>query len=409
LIIVNAMELDGAAPPPATVSVAEAARRLGVKPATLYAYVSRGLLQRVPAADGRGSAYDRLEIEALAARGRPRRSSRSSSIDLLIETRVTSVDAAGHRYRGHPASELARAQPFECVAELLWSGTLPRWAGPWQGTPAPRGEVGLAQALRLAVAHVAARERSAPPTEVVAAGRHLIATVVDSLAPCAARRVPRLAMPGAAPLPRTVAGRLWAQLAPRAPADGMLAALNAALVLLADHDVAASTFAVRVAASTRAGTYACVAAGMAVLSGPLHGGASGVVRELLREGGRAGAGRAVAARVASSPRSPGFGHPLYPGGDPRAAALVSLVRAAAPHARPVAVYDEVVAAVARATGLAPNVDAALALLAEVADMDDAAGEVVFAVARTAGWLAHVAEEYGEEPLRFRPRATYVGP
>jgi citrate synthase len=206
-----------------------------------------------------------------------------------------------------------------------------------------------------------------------------------------------------------IAGRLWSRLAGRRAAPALLRALSAALVLVADHELAASTLAARVAASVRADLYAVVATGLGAVSGALHGGASlgaetllsaaavpadvpPVIRDLLRRGERV----------------PGFGHFVYRAGDPRAALLLDLVRAAAPRDGRLAVAEVVLAEVA-ARGLpGPNIDFALAVLTRVAGMPDGAGEAIFAVGRTAGWIAHAIEEYARAtPLR--PRAVYTGP
>ena len=186
-----------------------------------------------------------------------------------------------------------------------------------------------------------------------------------------------------------------------------MALLNAALVLLVDHDLASSTFAARIAASTRADPYAVVMAGLGVVAGPLHGGASRAAWEMYDAAGRAGTGAALAAVLREGGRYPGFGHLLHSRGDPRATALLSLVRRELSGRREVAVVDDVLAAVRRRSSIQPNVDAALAALAYATGMPPDAGEAIFTIARTAGWLAHAIEEYEQPPLRFRPRARLV--
>src|SRR5580698_6306698 len=125
-------------------TAAQAAQRLGVKPATLYAYVSRGVLRRDRAADGRGSLFDAEEVERLARRGRPRRP--AGVVDITVESAITELTADSLRFRGHDATRLAVTRTFEEVAELLWTGELPP-AQPvpsahadapaaWQATPA---------------------------------------------------------------------------------------------------------------------------------------------------------------------------------------------------------------------------------------------------------------------------------
>ena len=202
---------------------------------------------------------------------------------------------------------------------------------------------------------------------------------------------------------------MWPRLCPRPPSAGLLAALRAALVLLADHELAASTLAARVAASVQADPYAVVATGLGAVGGALHGGASlGAQVMLAAADSPPAAPRVVGDLLRRGERVPGFGHIVYRSGDPRAGLLLGLVGAAVPGSPRLAVADAVLAETRRRSLPEPNIDFALAVLASCAEMSTGAGEAVFAVARTAGWLAHALEEYAARtPLR--PRALYTGP
>jgi citrate synthase len=204
------------------------------------------------------------------------------------------------------------------------------------------------------------------------------------------------------------------------PDPALVEVLDAALVLVADHELAASTMAARVAASVRADPYAVVSAGLAAASGSLHGGASLAVEALLAEIARPvaerpavsrrasqQAGRVLGERLRRGERLRGFGHPLYPDGDPRAAHLLARLRQAAGGSPRMAVVDALLAATRRRGLPPPNVDLALAALGHVAGMTRGAGEAIFAVARVAGWLAHALEEY-ERATPIRLRAVYTG-
>jgi citrate synthase len=366
----------------------------------------------VRAPDGRASRFPEDDVEALARRGRPRRTSRVPTFEIQIDTALTDLSGQTLRYRGRPATELVRTVTFEQVAELLWTGDVPARAAPWVGTPVPLPDHGgLLDRVRVAVALAALDDTSRDdrrPAAVVACGRSLIATVVESLPRRADQRVPRLTLAtGTRPLPGTIAGRLWVRLAGVRPQPDLVAALNAALVLLADHDLAASTFAARVAASVRADPYAVVSAGLGPLSGPLHGRASRAARAMLdAAAGPPGPSAATADALRIWGTYPGFGQPLYPDGDPRATELLALLRRATPDSAAMAVVDAVAAAAQRRAPIHPNIDFALAALGFLTRMPDDAGEAIFAVARTAGWIAHALEEYEEAPLRFRPRASY---
>jgi citrate synthase len=247
------------------------------------------------------------------------------------------------------------------------------------------------------------------PPAVIDAARSIIAGMVDCLPAAGAPNGAGDALPGPPPADGTVAARLWPRLCPRRPSPRLLEALRAALVLLADHELAASTLAARVAASVRADPYAVVATGLGALGGALHGGASLAAETMLAAARRpADAPRAVGELLRRGERIPGFGHFVYESGDPRAVLLLAQVRRAAPASARLAVADAVLAEMRRRSLPEPNIDFALAVLAGVAGMIPGAGEAVFAVARTAGWLAHALEEYARRtPLR--PRALYTGP
>jgi len=198
---------------------------------------------------------------------------------------------------------------------------------------------------------------------------------------------------------------LWPRLTTLASAPGTLETLNAALILLADHDIAASTLAARVAASTRANPYAVVSAGLAALDGPLHGGASVLAHTLLAEATtRPDPVSAIADRLRLGTPIPGFGHPLYPDGDPRATTLLGLLDDDEVRDTATRLAD----AMRTRSGTHPNIDFALAALTLQQGMTADAGEAVFAVARTAGWIAHAREQALSGRL-IRPKSRYVGP
>jgi citrate synthase len=397
-------------------TASQAAQRLGVKPATLYAYVSRGVLRRTPAADGRRSLFDAAEVEALARRGRPRRASRPFVFEVEIQTTLTEIGHHVVRYRGHDAALLATSATVEQVATLLWTGTLPTAAEAhrlgWLPAPltVPAAERAVDR-IRVAVAMAAAVDGARDdlgPRAVEACGRTLVSTAVAAVQTRDGVRVPTLTVDGHQ-VRDSIAGRMWAALAPGRARSELVALVNASLVLLIDHELAASTLAARIAACTRADPYAVVSAGLGPLSGPLHGGASRQARRMFDDAvGPDGASGAVAQAIVRHGRCPGFGHPLYPDGDPRAATLLRLLRQACGGARAMDRVEAVLAAAQRRVQVAPNIDAALAAIGHVTAMPVDSGEALFAVARSIGWIAHAMEEYLEPPLRFRPRARFVG-
>lgn len=399
--------------PDRRLSTKEAAELLGVKPETVYAYVSRGQLSSRRTPGGRGSTFEAAEVEALARRNRrDAAGSPASGGEPSVRTRLTLIDEDRYYYRGVDATELAARHPYEEVAEWLWTGRM----RPGTAFTAPAASV---EAARRAVD--ALPEHSGPTDRLRVAA--VAAAVADplrfDLAEEAVLGTARILIPTlVAALPRrrsghrdegSLARRLWARLSVRPVDEAKLRVLDTALGLLVDHDLAASTLAVRVAASARAHPYAAVSAGLGVIEGPLHGAASGLAHRLLDEVLDLGdAGPVIAQELRAGRRVPGLGHRLYAGEDPRARALFTLLEEIPDAAPALAAARDVVATTARHAPLHANVDLALGVLTASFGMEPAAGETIFAVARTAGWIAHALEEYGERPLRMRPSGHYVG-
>jgi len=412
----------------------EVARRLGVKRETVYAYVSRGLLARHQSSGPHRSEFDPDEVERLAVRAR--RPDRSSALEVVVETELTLLEPEGRlSYRGRDAIELARFRSFEEVVALLWDGAPPTpWAldgeraaaiealGAALGPEAPDAE-----RIAAVVATSAARDperASRDPDSVRRAGASVFPAILATLEcgrpaltpaergrPASRIGSPKSTAPAAGLRKSTavgggadgIAARLWAALADgdSKPRPEQVATLNAALILLADHELAASTFAARVAASAWAGPYRVILAGLGPLGGALHGGAGLEVEALLDEvAAGADPGAALDSRAASG-GLPGFGHRVYRDRDPRADHLLDRLGVGA------AAQAVLEAAAARELP-APNVDFALAVLVREHGLRDGASATIFTIARIAGIVAHALEEY-EHRLRFRPRASFVGP
>jgi citrate synthase len=387
-----------------------AAAFLGVQARTLYAYASRGLVARVRA--GRRSRYARADLERLKARHDARAGHGPVAGAALhwgepvLPTRISAVKPDGPHYRGQSAGELARrGTPFPEVCELLWTGSL---AAP-AAAPAPlslvvnagtrNGKDGDPVLRLMDVAMAGLRRSSAPfglaPELERGRARGLVLAFASAAGPCRART-----------FTLDPATRLLESFGVAAtPARRRLT--NATLVLCADHELNASTFAARVAASTGADLQACLLAALATFLGPRHGGASRAVAALLDEVTQPRRAEAVVrARTSRGDGMPGFGHPLYPAGDPRATTLLALV-AGAPASPRLRTLIAVIAATERLRGERPNIDAALVAACLAIGLPRGAAVPLFAVGRTAGWVAHVLEQR-ESPAVLRPRAHYVG-
>ncbi len=381
---------DNDAPDPGWLSAEQALKRLGIARQTLYAYVSRGIVRcRPDPADPRRSQYDPNAIDTLLERrrlGRARQAVAKSTIDFgepVLTSRITQIAEGSLWYRGRDAIRLSRTATLEDTAALLWA--IPRFPRfPPASGALPVGGTAISRALR----HLAVLTNRETWTQ---GGDALIEDAAQCLRAVADAVADRR---DALPIHRMLA-RAWAL-----DEDGA-EMLRGALVLCADHELNASAFAVRVVASTGASLPHCLMAGLAALSGPLHGGMTGRVRAMLAEPRMLTDPRAaIHARLARGDDLPGFGHRLYPDGDPRAAALLDGI---GPDPR----WRGLLAAILALTGMRPNIDAALVALEQHLGLPDGSALAIFAIGRTAGWLAHALEQRGEGQL-IRPRAQYAG-
>jgi citrate synthase len=381
-----------------------AAKLLGVKLPTLYAYASRGLVSSTPGGAGRARRYARIDLERLRARSRARSGHAAVASGALrwgepvLESRITAIGTDGHYYRGHRALALAaRGTSFESVCELLWSGALaserPLFS-PWRA-PKLRQDGSYIERMQCAVPLAALEDpmRFDPGGELDRA-RGIVRGLAGAIGrPCRAE---------------TVAEAALSALGAR-PSRERQRAVDRVLVLCADHELNVSAFAARVVASAGADLYACVSAALAAFSGPVHGAASDRVEALLDEVAAPGRARAVLReRARRGEASAGFGHPLYPGGDPRARALIELARTSRTKPVRLKVLYAVLAAVRAAGQPPPNLDAGLVAVRIAFGLPRGAASALFALGRAAGWIAHALEQRSDGYL-LRPRARYVGP
>jgi citrate synthase len=372
---------------PMWLTAAEALSRLGSKPQSLYASVSRGRIRaKSDPADSRKSLYSAEDVDRLAARSRGRRSATSVAAeaiswgDPVLPSAVSTVHNGRLYYRGQDASGLSRTTTLEQVAELLWDATL--------ATP-PIGQMGPVPGVTTAFSTLAVLAATSPPS----LGRSPIVLRLD-----ASSALHAMADSLLGPGPGLFHERLAARFGRPDAAD----ALRRALVLLADHELNASTFAARVTVSTGASLAAGTLAGFAALSGPLHGVASSAVLALAYDIATDPAGVESGLRdwLGEGRIVPGFGHRLYPFGDPRAAELLGAFDVPAGYRALLDAADAVV-------GDYPNVDFALAALTAAFDLSPDAPLTIFALARTTGWLAHMLEHIQSGTI-IRPRARYIG-
>lgn len=388
---------------PLYLSAREAAGELGVSPATLYAYVSRGMIRSEPVAETRARRYRAEDIRALKGRRLPFGASRQGETDApILETSVSTIGGAGPIYRGVSAVALAEEGSLEQAATLLWGIDA---ADPFDPANMPVtgdamraiGEAASAAGpLSRAIAVLALAGESDPrafnraPLGRARTGARVMRLVASAVLGTA---------PSARPLHEQVADA-WAP--GDAKARGLL---RRALVLLADHELNASSFTVRCAASTGLNLYDATIAGLAALKGPRHGGAGPLAALMVADLAEGDMAARIRDRVALGDPVPGFGHSIYRDGDPRADALLAALAKAGADRRLVV---EAPAMITDATGLHPNIDFALAVLMRMLGPPIGHETAIFAIARTAGWIAHAIEQLSTGTL-IRPRARYVGP
>jgi len=382
----------------------EALHVLNVLPQTLYANVSRGKIRaKSDEADPRRSLYHRDDILRMAARSNGRRKIEAVSTqamqwgDPVLPSAISTAADGRLLYRGLDTTVLADTATLEDIADLLWEAepgqALDAIEAAKTAASAPPGSAS-AGALGAGLLALALRSASDAPSlcrpaiELRAEAASILATLTRAMIG---------PEPAGQAAPTTISARL-ARAWQRPAAEDLL---RRALVLMADHELNASTFATRVAVSTGASLAAGVLAGFTTLTGPLHGGASAEFAQLIAAARLHGADEAVASWLQSGRPLPAFGHKLYAEGDPRARALLKLLPELQPHAA-------LAAAAEAQAGELPNIDFALTALATAHELPDDAPFILFALGRCVGWLAHALEQVqAQRPIR--PRARYVGP
>jgi citrate synthase len=394
----------------------EAADALGISLTSLYAYVSRGLIHSEPLNQGkRTKRYRAEDVQKLKERQEQRRNPTKAVAGALhwgaplLESALTLIADNQFYYRGYDALHLAQNHSVEQVAALIWTGTLPNEA------PALFAEAGgrlpaRCLALQPHLVGVPAIE-SFQALLPLAAGEDLTAydfrpAAVAQTGAHILRMLTAIAT-GQADAMAGVAETLQRQWAPQAPAA--LGLIRQALILCADHELNVSSFTARCVASARATPYQVVLAGLAALQGVRHGRVSERVEVFLREVGHpAQAKAAVLGRLKRGETIPGFGHPLYPAGDPRGRVLLATAAAAYPDSAAVALATAINDTMREVRQEHPTIDFGLVTLAQVLGLPPQGPITLFALGRTIGWIGHAIEQYGLEPI-IRPRAHYTGP
>jgi citrate synthase len=335
-------------------------------------------------------------------------------------------------YRGYDIHDLAPKASFEEVCYLLWQGRLPNRAelGELQSqlsaaAPLPDGVVRLMKqlppsdamdTLRTLASALSHYDRDAPDHSTAANYRKAVRLTAQIASLVAAiGRVEQNRSPIDPDPVLGFAANFLYMLTGNRPDALAVRAFDCALVLHADHELNASTFAARVVAATLSDIHSAVVAGIGALKGPLHGGANAEVMKMLLDFGESAAPEKVEAtireRLAKKEKIPGFGHRVYHTMDPRAVHLRQLSkdlgkRSGQPHW--VEMSERIESVVKSEKTLNPNVDFYSASMYYALGIPVSLYTPIFAVSRTSGWTAHVLEQFANNRL-IRPRAEYTGP
>jgi citrate synthase len=387
----------------------DAARKLGVSRATLYAYVSRGLIRSAPEpGKPRQRRYAREDVERLRGRSEERRDPSKTAERALhwgvpvLESSITLIDGGRLFYRGRDVADLAVNCSVEEVAALIWTGETD------------------ADVFTSTQLHVVAGSKSGGGLPFVARAQSMLPLVgardllafdlrPRAVAQCGWRILNLLASVAAesSDLEPTIEETLRKYWLPKSAHATEL--IRAALILCADHELNVSSFAARCVASAGATPYAVVLAGLAAIEGAKHGGMSARVDTMLDELRRGrDLRRTLTERMRRGEPLVGFGHRLYEDGDPRARVLLEMLQKRFPKSSELAFALDVANVGEELSGDRPTVDFALVALGRVLKLDSGAPLTLFALSRTIGWIGHAIEQYARDEI-IRPRARYAGP
>jgi citrate synthase len=391
----------------------EAAKELGISLPTLYAYVSRGLIRSEAIGGSRRSRrYRADDVRVLKQRRELRRNPAKAIAGALhwgepvMESAITLI-ANGHvYYRGQDAVALAMSRTVEEVAALIWTGDFGSAEKLFAGQPSLSrryltirkhlSELPTPETFQVLLPLAAADDVSAcdlRPAAVVQTGARILRLL------CSVAIGTHSDGKG---LARTLQEG-WAPVKPKAAQ-----LINAALILCADHELNVSSFTARCVASAGSTPYGVVTGGLAALEGVKHGKATERVEAFLHEARTpAGVSQAMISRLRRGEKIPGFGHPLYPEGDPRGKVLLELVATMFPKSPVVAMAAAATEEAFKLMGERPTIDFGLVILARGLSLPPGGALTLFAIGRTIGWIGHAIEQYQKDRI-IRPRARYIG-
>ncbi len=393
----------------------EAAEFLGVKTATLYAYVSRGLLASEPGENARQRRYRLSELIKLRQSTRgfksPQIAEEGSWTGPIIKSAITEIREDGHRYRGFDVFNLLKDNmPFEAVTELLWATEKTRWTNlkpfpiPETLKPSINNDSDYLDVLKLLLVSLEINDtvcRKLLAEDTLDTAHRLVVTMATAIGLPHGRShfMSQAEFPVAQTLLKALTGSTSSEEA---------RLINCVLVLCADHELNASALAARIAASCDASLYSCILSALGSFSGTMHGSASKRAHQLVESSTSfVSAQTFLKDYLRQVDEIPGFGTRLYPTGDPRARYIIDLAQKSAKQNDKLNRLVDIVKCIYDELGLHPNLDIGLTAISYALSLPPGSGSTIFAVSRTAGWIAHAIEQRRYSGI-IRPRARYIG-
>lgn len=405
-------------------TAAEAMRLLNVRQQTLYAYVSRGWIQSIPQKGKKARLYLRDDINRVVSRSAARAghgavaASAMNWGEPIFPTSITEITPQGPRYRDHLAADLVReGRSFEAVAELLWTGELdpqPTWPVVPPSTellrlvemlPSLQAGENILESLALVVLLLGMRRGSVAERlqqgRTLQAAREIMQAAVACCGFAGPERQYRPMRNG-----ESIVDGLMASLGMTTSAENR-EGLRTILILMADHELPPGTLGARVVASAGGTLHSCMASALCATSGVDVGRMYERVEAFLGSPKTRTVLLNRAMKLHAQGQSvPGFDHPLYPKGDPRASQLLDLARTRIQDSRELRSIFRFLDDIQFSTGLLPRQEFAVVVLARAMGLTPRAPAALFALGRIAGWVSHVREQRASGTM-LRPRAKFV--
>ena len=399
----------------------EAAEELGVKTATIYAYVSRGLIRSLASAEGqRHRLYAREDVSRLLIKRQMRLSMDPANPDIfhwtapIFDSCISLIEDGRLYYCGYPIEDVVASYSAEKLAALVWTGDAANAAALFDARRHPSASIYRKMLRDLSIPR--SDLLSVPTFQVIlpmACANDPIAFDMrkESIALSGARIMRLLTASAAGDVPEDISLAEMLQRAWQPQDAGSIQFFNMMLMICADHQLKLATFAARVVAALGATPYSVINAGITALSGPQQGGYTETVEAFLDEVSTpANALSVVCARMRrrESFPVPGFHNPLYPAGDPRARLALQTLYLAYPDSPTIALAQAIQSAVFEVREEYPKLEFALAIFRRHFNLPASSTLGIFALGRIIGWIGHAIEQYHSEQI-LQPRTRYTGP